>query len=139
MSTGVPQPTGSNGQTVVTPSERQALIQKLASKWPLQLSTRIEEQAFEKSRGIKPNYLKFVQAYFQQIQTTATATATATATTTTTSTATATTTAATTSTATATTTATAATAATTATANESQYKISKPTNESSSTTIYICY
>ncbi|CAF2443371.1 unnamed protein product [Rotaria sp. Silwood2] len=135
MSTGVPQPTGSNGQTVVTPSERQALIQKLASKWPLQLSTRIEEQAFEKSRGIKPNYLKFVQAYFQQIQTTATATATAT----TTSTATATTTAATTSTATATTTATAATAATTATANESQYKISKPTNESSSTTIYICY
>ncbi|CAF5176112.1 unnamed protein product, partial [Rotaria sp. Silwood1] len=39
-----------------------------ASKWPLQLSTRIEEQAFEKSRGIKTNYLKFVQAYFQQIQ-----------------------------------------------------------------------
>ncbi|CAF0886338.1 unnamed protein product [Rotaria sordida] len=69
MSTSVPQPTGSNGQTIVTPNERQALIQKLTSKWPLQLSKRIEEQAFEKSHGIKPHYLKFVQAYFQQIQT----------------------------------------------------------------------
>jgi len=35
----------------------------------LQLSRYVEEQAFEKSHGIKSNYLKFVQAYFQQIQT----------------------------------------------------------------------
>ncbi len=69
MDTAVQQQTDSNGQTIVTPNERQALIQKLQeksfeilsnsifiyrhSKWPLDLSTRIENQAFEKSHGLK--------------------------------------------------------------------------------------
>jgi len=71
MDTAIQQQTDSNGQIIVTPTERQALIQKLyeenflyfvfdlslfrQSKWPLELSTRIENQAYEKSRGIKVN------------------------------------------------------------------------------------
>ncbi len=71
MDTAVQQQTDSNGQILVTPNERQALIQKLYekrfllyliklnfcvyrhSKWPLDLSTRIENQAYERSQGIK--------------------------------------------------------------------------------------
>ncbi len=70
MDTVLQQQTDTNGQTIVTPNERQALLQKLyeqhsfrklhfsllifrTSKWPLDLSTRIENQAYERSQGIK--------------------------------------------------------------------------------------
>jgi hypothetical protein len=69
MDTAIQQQTDSNGQTIVTQHERQALIQKLQSKWPLELSKRIENQAYEKSRGVKNNYVKFVQLYYHQVQT----------------------------------------------------------------------
>ena len=74
MDTAIQQQSDPNGQTMVTPPERQALIQKLyeenffmilvflifnlvfrQSKWPLELSTRIENQAYEKSHGVKVN------------------------------------------------------------------------------------
>ncbi len=69
MDTAVKQQADSNGQTIVTATERQALIQRLydnfryfiimefsifrAMRWPLELSKQIENQAFEKTHGIK--------------------------------------------------------------------------------------
>ncbi|CAF1971604.1 unnamed protein product [Rotaria magnacalcarata] len=68
MNTAVHPQTDSNGQPIVTPNERQALLQKLASRCSQEMSTRIEKQAFEKSQGIKPQYLKIVHTCLQQLQ-----------------------------------------------------------------------
>ncbi|CAF3494790.1 unnamed protein product [Adineta steineri] len=58
-----------NGQPLVTQQERQAMVNKLSTHWTQDLSTRVENMAFEKSGGRKPLYLKAVQNYYQHIQT----------------------------------------------------------------------
>ncbi|CAF3064392.1 unnamed protein product [Rotaria sp. Silwood2] len=66
--TAVQQQTDPNGQTLVTESEREALVQRLTTKWTIDLSKRVEGLAYEKSRGVKAVYYKFVQNYYQQVQ-----------------------------------------------------------------------
>ncbi|CAF2078968.1 unnamed protein product [Rotaria magnacalcarata] len=66
--TAAQQQTDINGQILVTYSEREALIQKLAAKWTLDLSKRIEMLAYTKSNGVKSIYFKLVQSYYQQVQ-----------------------------------------------------------------------
>ncbi|CAF5059247.1 unnamed protein product, partial [Rotaria socialis] len=51
--TAAQQQTDINGQILVTYSEREALIQKLTTKWTLDLSKRIEMLSYTKSNGVK--------------------------------------------------------------------------------------
>ena len=71
MDTAIQQTNNAVAQTPVTPLERQTIIQRLYetnspnfslmnlfpsyrnSKWPLDLATRVENQAYEKSHGMK--------------------------------------------------------------------------------------
>ncbi|CAF4602568.1 unnamed protein product [Rotaria socialis] len=66
--TAAQQQTDINGQILVTYSEREALIQKLTTKWTLDLSKRIEMLSYTKSNGVKSIYFKLVQSYYQQVQ-----------------------------------------------------------------------
>ncbi|UJR23878.1 hypothetical protein I4U23_026850 [Adineta vaga] len=69
MEAAVKQQNDSNAQTMVTAAERQALLQKLVTRWPAEISKQVESQAYEKSHGIKLDYFKLIQVYFQKVQT----------------------------------------------------------------------
>lgn len=80
MDTAIQQTNNTVAQTPVTPLERQTIIQRLYetnfiifqmnifrlyrhSKWPLDLATRVENQAYEKSHGMKVRLINMYRDY----------------------------------------------------------------------------
>lgn len=72
MDTAIQQQTDPNGQALITTNERQVVLQRLYElivermigshefcfrrvRWPADLATRVESQAYEKSRGVRVN------------------------------------------------------------------------------------